>query len=37
MPSLESLFALRKSNDSGIFISFSLREGATTLYVTAIG
>jgi len=35
--SLESLFALRKSNDSGIFISFSLREGTTTLSFNGLG
>ena len=30
MPSLESFFALRKRNDSGVFISFRLREATTT-------
>ena len=37
MPSLESLSALRKSNDSGVFISFSLREGTNALPFTNLG
>ena len=37
MQSLESLFALRKSNDSGVFISFGLREGTNALSFTALG
>ena len=36
MPSLESLSALRKSNDSGVFISFSLIDDTNALSFTTL-